>query len=382
MRVALVHDWFVNYAGAERVVEQMLECFPEADLFSLVDFLPKDKRGFIKNKPVTTSLIQKMPFAKGKYRNYLPLMPFAIEQLDLTGYDIILSSSHCVAKGVIVGPDQLHISYIYSPVRYAWDFQFQYLRESGLDKGLKGFFAKRVLHKVRMWDVTTANRVDYFLTLSKFISRRIDKAYRRESTIIHPPVYTADFELCTQKDNFYLAASRLVPYKRLDLIVDAFVQMPDKKLVVIGDGPEMPKIKKKANGAPNIQVMGFQPFEVLKDHMARAKAFIYAAEDDFSIVTIEAQACGTPAIAYGKGAVTEIVRDLNTDNPTGMFFKEQTPDSLVETVLEFDQHIAKFSPEACRENALRFSCDKFRERFSKFVKEKWALFSKCVQDKG
>lgn len=370
MKIAIVHDWFDKYAGSERVIKQLLHCFPDADLFSLVDFLPPNKRDFIKNKPIKTSFIQHLPFARKHFRKYLGLMPFAIEQLDVTAYDIVISSSHCVAKGVIVGPDQLHISYIYSPVRYAWDFQYQYLREAGLNKGLKGLIAKKTLHYLRIWDVSTANRVDHFLTLSNFIARRILKAYRRSSHVICPPVSVDDFELEENKGNFYLAASRLVPYKRLDLIVDAFAQMPEKKLVVIGDGPEMAKIKKKAKNKDNIEIKGYQPFSVLKEHMKKAKAFIYAAEDDFSIVTIEAQACGTPAIVYGKGALTEIIQGPNSNHPTGMFFMQQTPQALIQAVEEYEREMT-FKAKDCRDNALRFSADKFRSAFSDYVMQSY-----------
>ncbi len=201
MKIAIVHDWFVTYAGAEKVVEQMLDVFPEADLFSVVDHLGEN-RGFIKNKEVKTTFIQKLPFSKKKYRNYLPLMPLAIEQLDLSQYDVILSSSHAVAKGVLTGPDQIHISYVHSPIRYAWDLQHQYLRESKLDKGIKGLITKSILHKVRNWDYRTANGVDYFIGNSNFIGRRIWKVYRRESEVIYPPVDISAFTLHEQKKIF------------------------------------------------------------------------------------------------------------------------------------------------------------------------------------
>ena len=229
MKIAVVCDWLVTYAGAEKVLEQILNVFPEADLFALVDFLPENNRAFIKNKKVTTSFIQKLPKAKNKYRNYLPLMPLAIEQLDVTDYDIVISSSHCVAKGVITSPNQVHISYVHSPIRYAWDLQHQYLKESGLNKGLKGWLAKAILHYIRLWDYRTANNVDYFIANSNFIAKRIWKCYRRKAKVIYPPVDVESFELCEKKEDFYLTASRMVPYKKMDLIVEAFSKMPDKK---------------------------------------------------------------------------------------------------------------------------------------------------------
>ena len=298
MKIAVVHDWLVVYGGAEKVLEQILNIYPEADLFALVDFLDEDKRDFIKDKKVKTSFIQRLPKAKTKYRNYLPLMPLAIEQLDLSKYDLIISSSYCVAKGIITSPNQVHISYVHSPIRYAWDLQHQYLKEAGLTKGLKGWLAKIILHYMRIWDTRTSNGVDYFIANSKFIAKRIWKCYRREADVIYPPVDVEAFEYCDQKEDFYLTASRMVPYKKMDLIVEAFTHIPDKKLIVIGTGPDFDKIQKIAQGHDNIKLMGYQPFSVLKEHMQKAKAFVFAAEEDFGITPVEAQACGTPVIAY------------------------------------------------------------------------------------
>lgn len=368
MKIAIVHDWFVTYAGAEKVVEQMLEVFPEADLFSLVDHLG-DNRKFIKNKEVKTTFIQKLPFSKKKYRNYLPLMPLAIEQLDLSKYDVILSSSHAVAKGVLTGPDQLHISYVHSPIRYAWDLQHQYLKEAKLEKGIKGFITKTILHKIRNWDYRTANGVDHFVGNSKFIGRRIWKVYRRESEVIYPPVDISAFTLHEHKEDFYVTASRMVPYKKIDLIVEAFASMPDKKLVVIGDGPDFEKVKSKAKG--NVELLGYQSFEVLKDYMQRAKGFVFAAEEDFGITPVEAQACGTPVIAYGKGGATETVLDLGHEKPTGLFFKEQTVESIVKAVDEFERNYDQFSTSNCRENSIRFSPERFKEELKNMVEERY-----------
>ncbi|HCD3539447.1 TPA: glycosyltransferase, partial [Klebsiella pneumoniae] len=252
------------------------------------------------------------------------------EQLDLSSHDIILSSSHAVAKGVLTGPDQLHISYVHSPIRYAWDLQHQYLRESGLNRGIKGLFAKWILHKIRLWDTRTANGVDFFIANSKFISRRIKKVYGREADVIYPPVDVERFKLKREKQDFYLTASRLVPYKRIDLIVEAFSKMPEKKLVVIGDGPEMSKIRKIAGA--NIEILGFQPNDVMEEYMMDAKAFVFAAEEDFGITPVEAQACGTPVIAFGKGGVLETIKNLGQEEPTGLFFYEQNIDSLISAI--------------------------------------------------
>ena len=365
MKVAVVCDWLVVYAGAERVLEQILRIYPEADVFCLVDFISAEKRGFLLNKKTHTSFIQNLPKAKSKYRSYLPLMPLAIEQLDVTGYDLVISSSHAVAKGIMTGPNQVHISYVHSPIRYAWDLQHQYLHEAGLEKGLKGWLAKVILHYIRMWDYRTANGVDHFIANSKFIARRIKKVYGREAEVIYPPVDVEAYQMCEQKEDFYLTASRMVPYKKIKLIVEAFNEMPDKTLVVIGDGPEFAKTK--AIAGANIELMGYQSFEGLKEKMQKAKAFVFAAEEDFGITPVEAQSCGTPVIAYGKGGVLETVRGLDKENPTGLFFEEQTVESIVKAVNRFEQEGYKIMAENCRKNAEKFSAEDFSKNFGALV---------------
>jgi len=361
LRVAIVHEWLVDYSGSERVVEQLLELFPQADLYAQVEFLPEDLRGFIKHKEVTTSFIQKLPRARRLYRSYLPLMPLAVEQFDMSGYDLVLSSNHAVAKGVITGPDQVHISYVHSPMRYAWDLTHQYLREAGLTSGVKGWLAKWILHKLRIWDARTAHGVDQFVANSHYIARRIRKAYGREAEVINPPVNVDGFGLRRYKEDFYLTASRMVPYKRVDMIVEAFSRMPDRRLVVIGEGPDFAKVKAKAG--PNVELLGFQPFDVLRDYMQRARAFIFAAEEDFGIVPVEAQACGTPVIAYGKGGALETV----VDGGTGLHFPEQTADSLASAVEQFDQYGDLFNADSIRDHALKFSSETFRSSFRSLV---------------
>lgn len=367
MKTAIIHDWLVVYNGAEKVLEELLKLYPNADLYSTVEYLEEKDRHFIQNKEVKTTFIQKLPFSKKKYRNYLPLMPLAIEQLDLSKYDLIISSSHAVAKGVITGPDQLHISYVYSPIRYAWDLQHQYLKESGLDKGLKSWITRYILHYVRNWDYRTANGVDFFMCVSDFIGRRIWKTYRRDAKTVYPPVDVSAFTCREEKEDFYLTASRMVPYKKIDTIVEAFALMPDKKLVVIGDGPDYKKIKAKAG--PNVILMGYQPFDVLKDHMQRAKGFIFAAEEDFGIVPLEAQACGTPVIAFGKGGSRETVRGYNESiNPTGFFFYEQNAEAIAAAVQKFEHiHIDSID---CRNHSLYFSNERFQKEFKSFIDNK------------
>jgi len=363
MKIALVHDWLTTLAGAEKVLEAIYELYPYP-IYTLVKDERKLKDSIFEKADIRTSFIQKLPKAKTKYRNYLPFFPLAIEQFNLSDYDIIISSSHAVAKGVLTNSNQLHICYCHTPIRYAWDLYHRYLDEAGLSKGIKGFIAKLILHYIRIWDYTTVNRVNYFIANSKYIAKRIKKIYGRESIVIYPPVNIDKFEVYTQKEDFYLTVSRMVPYKKIDLIVEAFSTMADKKLVVIGDGPEFEKIKKKAG--KNIELLGYQPFEVLKDYMQRAKAFIFAAEEDFGIVPVEAQACGTPVIAYGKGGVTETV----VDKKTGIFFKEQTIESLIETVRNFEQIEDKFDPLEIRKHTEKFSKERFKREFKEFVDKK------------
>jgi len=372
MRVAIVAEWLSTYAGSERVLEQMIACFPESDVFAVVDFVPESERGFLQGKVPTVSFIQHLPLARKYFRHYLPWMPLAVEQFDLSAYDVILSNSHAVAKGVITGPDQLHVSYVNSPMRYAWDLQAQYLRESGLEYGVKGWLVRWLLHRMRSWDRQTANGVDLFLANSRFIARRIWRVYRREAEVLYPPVDVSGFNLHEAKEDFYLTASRMVPYKRMDLIVEAFADMSDKRLVVIGDGPEMKKVMAKAS--PNVTLMGYQSFEVLRDHLQRAKAFVFAAEEDFGILPVEAQACGTPVIAFGKGGALETIRGQADYRPTGVFFAEQTPSSIQAAVSIFEGMQDRITPEQCRENAMRFSTQRFQREYFDFVMAAWADF--------
>ena len=380
-RIAIVHDWLVTYAGAEKVLGEILTVFPCADVFSLVDFIPQTQRSFLMGKLVHTSFIQHLPWARTKYRNYLPLMPLAVEQLDVSAYDLVISSSHAVAKGVLTGPDQLHVCYCHSPIRYAWDLQHQYLKDTKLEKSIRSWLARWFLHKIRMWDVRTSNGVDDFVANSNFIQRRIQKVYRRKSHVIYPPVDLERFTFQEVKENYYLAASRMVPYKKMPMIVEAFNRMADRRLIVIGDGPEIRQCH--ALAGPNVQIMGYQSDEVLHAYMKRAKAFVFAAEEDFGITPIEAQACGTPVIAYGKGGALETVRGLSSAKPTGLFFGEQTPESLMEAVIEFEQRGGKLiQAQACRENAERFASQRFRQEFSDFITERWSAFQLKQREGG
>ncbi len=367
MRVAIVSDFLEVYAGAERVLEQMVKCYPEADIFSLVDFVPAEMRGFLQGKTVRITFIQKLPFARKYFRHYLPLWPMAIESLDVSSYDLVISSSHAVAKGVKTGPHQTHVCYCHSPARYAWDMREQYLAGNGMQSGLKQWIASYILERLRKWDQRTANRVDHFISNTNFVAQRIEKYYQRQAAVIFPPVNVDGFTIGTEKEPFYLAASRLVAYKRIDLVVDAFISMPKKKLVVIGDGPKLGDLRERAKGAPNIMIMGYQSFAVLKDHLQRCQAFVFPALEDCGIIPIEAQACGTPVIAYGVGGVCETVIDHPDEQATGMFFNEQAAAAISDAVIRFESEKGRFNPKTSRKNAERFSEEIFRKKFSGFI---------------
>jgi glycosyltransferase involved in cell wall biosynthesis len=369
MKVAIAHEWLASYAGSERVVEQMLAIYPEADLFSLVDFLTADQRDFIQEKSVANSFIQKLPFARKAFRQYLPLMPFAVEQFDLSKYDIILSSHHAVAKGVLTRADQLHISYVHSPLRYGWDLQWQYLEQANLQRGLKSWFVRWVLHYLRLWDVVAANRVDCFVANSRFIARRIWKTYRRRARVIYPPVAVAQFRADRPREDFYLTVSRFVPYKRVDVTIAAFNQL-GLSLVVIGDGPDEQRLRQLAG--PNIQMLGFQPDAVVADYLERCRGFIFSAEEDFGITVVEAQAAGAPVIAYGRGGAVETV----VPDQTGLLFYPQTALALAAAVTQFEQQRSQFDPWVIRANAERFGVERFRQEFRDFVEDAWVRFQR------
>ena len=365
-RIAIIHDWVTATGGAENCLKIFSEIYPNADIFVLVSDKKSLEKLNIDPKRVKHSLIQKLPRAKKSWKTYLPLFPFAIEQIDLSEYDVIISSSHAVAKGVLTTADQIHICYIYSPIRYVWDLYHQYLNEASLTKGIKSLFVRSILHYIRNWDVSTANRVDEFIPISSYIEKRVWRTYRRKSyKVICPPVSTNDFTLVEEKEDFYLTASRLVPYKKIKLIVQAFSQMPEKQLVVIGDGPDFKKISKLAT--KNVRMLGYQEFEVLKSYMQRAKAFIFIALEDFGIIPIEAQACGTPVIALGKGGSLETVKgkfidqEVNTSD-TGIFLKEQSVEELLKAIRYFEKNIHKFSAKNIREFAMKFDQSIFKQK--------------------
>lgn len=356
MKVAIVHEWLDSYAGSERVVEQMLAVHPEADLFALVDFLPEGERGFLGGRMPRTSFLQRLPFARKRFRNYLQLMPLAVEQFDLRGYDLVLSSSHAVAKGVITGPGTTHISYVHSPMRYAWDLQHQYLEQSGLDRGVKSLYTRWLLHKMRAWDQASAARPDAILANSRYIARRIAKTWRREAEVLHPPVDVEAFPLATAPRGHFLVAGRQVPYKRIELVAEAFRALPDLTLIIAGDGPSAPLVRAAAAGASNIEIRGRVPQAELLALLQGARAFVFPAEEDFGIGMVEAQACGTPLIAFARGGAADIVTP-----ETGMVFAEQSAASIAASVRGFLAREGEVHAAACHANAMRFSIARFRE---------------------
>lgn len=374
-RVNYVHEWLTEWGGSEDVTRAMLCALPAAALHATIDFLTPENRARFGSVPIHTTFLQRVPFARTRFWNYLPLTALAVETHDLRGAQLIVSSSHAFAKGVLTRADQLHVSYVHSPMRYAWDLQQQYLKDYGLERGPKGLLARYLFHRLRRWDRQTANNVDLFLANSRHVQRRIWRTYRRPSRVLYPPVRTDLFQLQTRKEDHYVTVSRLVSYKRIDIMLEAFRAMPSRKLIVIGDGPELAALR--ASCPSNVTLLGRQSDEVVRQHLQSARAFVFAAHEDFGISPVEAQACGTPVIAYGAGGSLETVRGLHAgDCPTGLFFREQTPASLVEAVEAFEQAAAAFGPEACREWAEQFSEDRFRREFTACVEQAWTLWQR------
>ena len=373
-RIAVVHDWLVDYAGSERVLAEILRCLPQADLFALLDHMPERERAPLGERRARTSFLQAMPGVTSHLAWYLPLMPIAIEQFDLTGYDLVVSSSHAVAKGVIVSPDALHLSYVHSPMRYAWDQQFEYLRAERAQGGPKGLLLRGLLHRLRIWDHRTAAGVDHFAANSGFVARRIAKCYRREAEVIPPPVDTEFYVPGGARDDYYVAVSRLVGYKRVDLLVQAFRELPGRRLLIVGDGPDAGHLRAAAGA--NVEFAGRLAPEQLRVRLQRARAFLFAAVEDFGIAPVEAMACGTPVIAYGRGGAAETVAGLGAPAPTGVLFAEQTPGAVARAVELFEQNAQRITAQACRARAERYSAARFRSDFTGFVTTKYAAWIK------
>lgn len=369
MKYALVHEWLTPKAtgGSELVVKDILQHI-EADLYALIDFESTNPQSYLYGRQIGTTFLQHFPFARNGVQKYLPLLPLAIEQLDLREYDVILSSSHAVAKGVITRPDQLHICYCHTPMRYAWDLTFDYLQDSRAGKGIPGILTRYLLHRLRQWDVISANRVDYFIANSQHTARRIWRCYRREAKVIYPPVAIERFTFQPQKEDFYLTVSRLVSYKKIPLIVEAFNQL-GLPLILIGEGPQLELVRQMAK--PNITILGGQPNSVVEQYMSQAKAFIYAACEDFGIAPVEAQACGTPVIALGQGGALETIKDIRTfpQDGTGILFEKQTAEHLVQAVETFCEIGHQIKLDSCRLQATRFTPKIFISSYLAFLED-------------
>lgn len=369
MKYALVHEWLTPKAtgGSELVVEEILQHI-KADLYALIDFESTNPQSYLYGRSIGSTFLQHFPLARNGVQKYLPLLPIAIEQFDLRNYDVILSSSHAVAKGILTSPHQLHVCYCHTPMRYAWDLTFDYLQDSPAGKGIAGLITRYLLHRLRQWDVASANRVDYFIANSHHTARRIWRCYRRQAKVIYPPVNLERFCFTPQKEDFYLSVSRLVSYKKISLIVRAFNQL-GYPLVIIGDGPDLPLVRQLAQS--NIKVLGNQPNQVVEQYMAKAKAFVYAACEDFGIALVEAQACGTPVIAYGGGGALETVLDIRQypQKGTGILFYSQTSENLIKTVETFEKFQHPIKSESCRQQAAKFTPKIFEMSYLAFLED-------------
>ncbi len=381
MKVALVHDWLTGIRGGEKVLEVFCELFPHAHLYTLLH-----NKGSvldtIENMDIRTSFVQNLPLRKSKYRYYLPLFPSAIEKFDLREYDVVLSSSHCVAKGVITGSNTLHVCYCFTPMRYIWDMYDQYF--AGERSGaITRFSVSFVLDYLRKWDVDSSQRVDNFVAISKYVAKRIKRYYDRESDIIFPPVDSSYFNPVSSDEGFYLMVSPLAPNKRVDIGINAFNKL-GLHLKVIGSGQEEKKLRKMAG--KNVELMGWQSDETVRNHYAACKALIFPGEDDFGIVPLEAQACGKPVIAYGKGGALETIVPLEgnkidiksekgeSDKATGIFFYEQTPESLVQAVTRFEDVKGLFNCQVIRKNAESFDRVIFKDKIRNYIEQKYSEF--------
>lgn len=380
MRVALVHDWLTGMRGGEKVLEVFCEMYPHADIYTLLH-LPGTVSRTIERHRIHTSFIQHAPFKKTKYRNYLPLFPTAIEQFDLRGYDLVLSSSHCVAKGVISQPGTCHLSYVHTPMRYVWDMYHEYFDDN--QSRIKRLVVPPVSNYLRIWDVASAARVDEFVANSEHVAERVRRHYRRSSTVINPPVDTDFFDIpreggvSFETDDYFLIVSALAPYKRIDLAIETFNRL-ELPLKIVGTGEHRERLETLAGRT--VEMLGWQSDEAVRDLYRGCRAFVFPQEEDFGITPLEAQACGKPVIAFGKGGALETVIGVagyetsepdvsatSGDAPTGVFFREQTVESLADAIDRVETCRDRFDAQAIRAHALEFSRSRFRERMEAFV---------------
>lgn len=366
MRIAIVHDWLIHPGGAEKVLKEFLYLLQghDVEVFTLMDFLTDDDRFYyLDGKKTNTSFLQNYSFSKKNYRYFLPLFPNAVEKFDLRDFDVIISSSHSVAKGVKKREGQVHICYCHTPMRYLWDLRKEYMDDYNLNTGLRRLIINNILNSIQKWDLRTSKNVDHFIANSKNIQSRIKQNYNRDSTVIYPPVDNIFYRNIHAPRTHYVTASRMVRYKKMNLIVDAFANLPQHKLIVIGDGPEYNNIASRLT--PNIEIIRYETNELLRHYLKRAKAFIFASNEDFGITPVEAMACGTPVIAYGKGGILETV----VENETGMFYQHQGVKAIIDAVYRFEHKIDSIKAIDCENRAALFSVNSFRKNISQFFKE-------------
>jgi len=367
INIVVLHDWLDKFAGAEKVLEQILKIYPKVDLFTIVDHMEKKDRKFLKDIKIKKSFIQYLPFSKKLFRYYFFLFPFAVRFFNLNKYNVIISSSHSFIKNIKKRKDQLHICYCHTPMRYAHVMMKQYIE----NYGFKNFFIRNslkiALTLIGKWDIVCSKNVDFFVANSNFIKRRIKKYYKKDSVVIAPPVDTNKFAFKKYKRDFYLTASRLVPYKKIDLVIKTFNNLPNKTLYVIGSGPQIDNYVKLAK--PNVKILGWTSDNDLVKYMQNAKAFIFAPLEDFGIIPVEAQSCGTPVIAFGKGGVMDTIIDYPKNKATGIFFKKQNISLLNKSILKFEKNYKKFNPSFCRNNSKKFSEEKFFKKFKEYTNQ-------------
>lgn len=369
--VAVVHDWLVDYGGAERVLEQILALYPDATLYTLIDRMPQPERGRFPSRRTVTSFLDRWPGVARYFTRCLPLMPFAVQQFDLSGHDLVISSSHCVAKGVIVPPDALHLCYCYSPMRYVWDMQATYLQKEGLDRGVKGWLARRLFHRLRLWDASSHNGVDHFAACSSFVQRRILKCWRRPATVIHPPVRTtlpgptADGP---RQPGRLITVGRLIGYKNVALMLDAMRLLPDHELLVVGTGPLAQALRRRAPA--NVRFTGYLDDAEVAHELRLASAFLFAAVEDFGIAPVEALTQGTPVIALARGGALDYLH--HGDN--AWLFDEATPHALAAAVRAASGGWPEGVAARCRASAAAFGDERFRRVFTDWVQGHWAAW--------
>lgn len=367
MKVALIHDHLAQDGGAEKVLRVLTDMFPDAPIYTLL-YEKKHVDLYFKDKHIETSIIQKLPGGVKHYQWYMPFMPMAVEFFDLRKYDLVISDASAFAKGVVTSPHTLHICYCHTPTRYIWDYAHQYINELKYNKFFKKIISL-VLNYIRIWDKVAADRVDFFIANSKTVQKRIDKYYRRKSQVIYPPIELDKFSVSEKPGDYYLIGGRLAPYKRVDIVIEAF-KKSGKKLKVFGDGVDLIRLKNIAAESPNIEFLGRVDEETKAELYKNCLAFINPQEEDFGITVVEAMASGRPVIAYKKGGATETVIEYET----GVFFDEQTSDFLNNAIDKFERIV--FDPTVIRKHAEQFNVERFKAEMLRFIEEKQKEYNK------